>query len=705
MKVVTGTGSPIPAPTVGLQSPADHARLAPGAALLSGFALSARPPISPGVPATNSIALVTVNGRPAEALDAAGNLFAILEIKAGQNRFDVVAIDSFSNRTTNTITVFGTSCPDNFSSLGVVSASLLPEYGRTSFNEWTKVLYADLALRNTGAYPMRAPFYVGITRISDPTVRLLAPDGLSADGIPYYDFTATLNGQTLSPQQSTLNRTLAFSNPNHVQFTYDLVVLGQLNQPPYFTTAPVLEAVVNRPYTYDAEAVDPDGDVLTYSLTRAPVFLTLSPATGLLSGTPGTNALGTHDITLLASDGRGGTAEQHYLLSVINPPSNRPPYFVSTPVTVARVSTNQLSDPQIADLSQWRVVQYPVVAGHYPNSGGQGAAIWVLGVSNNIVTQTRNADPSIFLSDFRLESDEITGTWRASSADTDDDYMGFVFGYQDTNHFYLFDWKRLNQANSDCGDALQGMNLRVLNSSVPLTCSKLWSTFGDGVGMTNLFHNSIGWQADRDYTFNLRFFPGSFTVTIREGTNTLATISLADSTYTNGGFGFYNNSQGQIRYTGFTRTVLGTPAYSYDSEAIDPDGDTLTYSLSNSPAGMKIEPSTGVIRWDPTVAQLGLQNVTIKSDDGRGGSDTQSYQICVLPSDGNPAPVIAPNAPPFITSFPPGPAVVGLPYRYAVRAQDPESQPLTFALGTNVPLGLALNPQPSTRPSSPGHPR
>ena len=114
-----------------------------------------------------------------------------------------------------------------------------PEYGRTSFNEWTKVLYADVAVRNAGTYPIRVPLYLGVTRISDPSVRLLSADGVSSDGIPYYDFTATLSGATLDLGRSTLPRTLAFHNPNHVQFTYDLVVLGQLNQAPYFTTARV----------------------------------------------------------------------------------------------------------------------------------------------------------------------------------------------------------------------------------------------------------------------------------------------------------------------------------------------------------------------------------------------------------------------------------------------------------------------------------
>src|SRR5262249_105319 len=37
--------------------------------------------------------------------------------------------------------------------------------------------------------------------------------------------------------------------------------------------------------------------------------------------------------------------------------------------------------------------------------------------------------------------------------------------------------------------------------------------------------------------------------------------------------------------------------YLYKVKAIDPDGDALTYSLTTAPAGMAIDPSTGLISW------------------------------------------------------------------------------------------------------------
>ena len=68
--------------------------------------------------------------------------------------------------------------------------------------------------------------------------------------------------------------------------------------------------------------------------------------------------------------------------------------------------------------------------------------------------------------------------------------------------------------------------------------------------------------------------------------------------------------------------------YTYNINATDPNGDTLTYSLTTSPSGMTINPSTGVINWTPTSGQIGDNNVTVKVSDGEL-FDTQSFIITV----------------------------------------------------------------------------
>jgi hypothetical protein len=66
--------------------------------------------------------------------------------------------------------------------------------------------------------------------------------------------------------------------------------------------------------------------------------------------------------------------------------------------------------------------------------------------------------------------------------------------------------------------------------------------------------------------------------------------------------------------------------YTYNVNATDPDGDTLTYALTTKPAGMTINSTTGLINWTPT--STGYYDVTVEVSDGEL-SDTQSFTITV----------------------------------------------------------------------------
>src|SRR5207253_6273461 len=128
-------------------------------------------------------------------------------------------------------------------------------------------------------------------------------------------------------------------NPNHVRFTYDLVVLGQLNRPPVFTSQPNTEAIPGVPYVYGATAADPDGDPLTFSLLSGPNGMVVDAATGKVTWSPQQADLGTHPLDLRVDDGRGGVADQLYTVSVTVAPPNRPPVFTSSPVVDSNLNT------------------------------------------------------------------------------------------------------------------------------------------------------------------------------------------------------------------------------------------------------------------------------------------------------------------------------------------------------------------------------
>jgi len=143
-----------------------------------------------------------------------------------------------------------------------------------------------------------------------------------------------------------------------------------------------------------------------------------------------------------------------------------------------------------------------------------------------------------------------------------------------------------------------------------------------------------------------------------------------------------------------TPTITSTPIttatvdelYTYDVDATDPDGDTLTYSLTTNPSGMTINSATGVINWTPSVE--GDYDVIVEVSDGEK-STTQSFTITV-----SKAPIIPPSTPtnhaPTITSTPIITVAVDEPYTYDVEATDYDNDILTYSLTTN-PAGMTID--------------
>jgi VCBS repeat-containing protein len=107
----------------------------------------------------------------------------------------------------------------------------------------------------------------------------------------------------------------------------------------------------NTVFTYDADALDADGDTLTYSLTQAPQGATINSTTGLINWTA--SAAGTYTFNVAASDGKGGSTTQTFTLTVKNAPApNRLPIASNDNATVdedGTVKINVLTNDSDAD--------------------------------------------------------------------------------------------------------------------------------------------------------------------------------------------------------------------------------------------------------------------------------------------------------------------------------------------------------------------
>jgi hypothetical protein len=125
------------------------------------------------------------------------------------------------------------------------------------------------------------------------------------------------------------------------------------------------------------------------------------------------------------------------------------------------------------------------------------------------------------------------------------------------------------------------------------------------------------------------------TVGLRKNDIISATVNYTDGTV--GGVPVGSNSirlQNRIpKITSSAPLELTTGLYLYQVTANDPDGDRLTYRLDRFPAGMTIDASSGLIRWELAKAQIFTGRnevaVSVTVDDGDGGRDTQEFTIII----------------------------------------------------------------------------
>ncbi len=316
---------------------------------------------------SSEVTTVTVEGQPAATVDVAGNFFQPVQAITTTSPISISATDLAGATTSSAVNVTVTN-PTRYNNIDfsittpAASTGLLPEYGRTSFNEQSRVLFVDLTVNNQRNYSLSGPILVGVKNISDPRVRLRNADGISPEGIPYYDITTLVTGDYFPAKASSGLFTLEFVNPDQMQFDYDLVVFGATNHAPRFITAPTVSVTAGQEYRYDSRATDPDKDALTYRLISGPGDLAIDSSTGNVRWTTTQADVGNHTVWIAVTDGRGGVDRQSYIVSVLSSLPNRPPVWVSSPVVDAQVGSEYFYDGKATDPDN-DVLSYSVESG------------------------------------------------------------------------------------------------------------------------------------------------------------------------------------------------------------------------------------------------------------------------------------------------------------------------------------------------------
>jgi hypothetical protein len=396
--------------------------------------------------------------------------------------------------------------------------------------------------------------------------------------------TGLLSGTPLNANTGDTTVTLRVSDGKvSVDQTFTLTVVN-VNDPPQITTTPTTQVNEDVAYTYTFAATDIDkGDAVTLSAPQLPSWMSFNSSTGLLSGTPTNNQVGTdpsrdYNITLRATDNLGLYVDQSYALTVHNindAPVINSQNSLSTNEDVAlEITLSALNVTDVDDVYPDNFLLTVKNGSNYTHAGNTITPALNWNGTLTVPVDLSDGEATIAY-DLSVIVTAVNDTPTISSTPVESIIVGQQYQYWITT--------------SD-----------VEGQALTITCpvKPSWLTFSQNAGSGLL----QGTPAKADI--------GNANVTLQ------VTDGVASSQQIFTIVVYTDNYAPEITSEPVT-TVDVDVLYTYTITATDGDGDNLTFSAPVLPAWLLFNPTTRVLSGIPAQANKGQHNVTLRVTDGK----------------------------------------------------------------------------------------
>ena len=280
----------------------------------------------------------------------------------------------------------------------------------------------------------------------------------------------------------------------------------------------------------------------------------------------------------------------------------------------------------------------PIDLNTWTQLGDQQAGVWNVSANGSSVQQQINGTPTFFVSPTDFINGTVSGSFQVNTS-ADDDYVGFVFGYQTPTatsgagiydyEFLAFEWKQNDQNYAPFGGfAPEGFTLVRIDQTYTNSndaSSALWSRNAPGVTvLASQYGSNLGWNDFQFYNYTLEYSTTRIRIFI-DGT----LIFDVPGNFPNGKFGFFNLSQEDVVYQSFTQPVsvsinpvaASCPNASDASATADPSANAtapISYLWSNGATTQTINglaPGTYDVRIEDANCCVAFDTVTIGFND------------------------------------------------------------------------------------------